>query len=443
MFTFKEFTQSKDVILEAATAGDLKLHLTHMEDLAVEEGKEGFKKFDQQVTGLLKYIKGLDSDVNTSIKIDGAPAIYFGSDPRLEYKGQFFVAMKGGFNKTPKINHNDQDIDRNHGHSAGLPEVLKSTLRELKKVYDGSGLMYHGDLLFSSHDQKKVAKIDGVDNLWFKPNVIVYAVPVDPDSELYNRVKNASVGIVVHAGYHAELNADGTSIIPRLSKRQGFESLVNSGIANNVFVEDSSMHRPLNFEFNPKQVQAIREQLSDSARNINGIDDDFDRTWVNSKAMDLIKIYLNSQIRSPGGGIFQAVISGEDYNHEKFVKGFSKFIDERFKKEAGKRKSEAGKMKQLEKRDELLNFLERNYTSFEHLMKATYNMMQIKKTFLKIFDSVEGKLGKMFTIGDDGVFEPSKGEGFVVSAGTNQIKLLDRLDFSRKNFMGQGEFQKK
>ena len=76
-------------------------------------------------------------------------------------------------------------------------------------------------------------------------------------------------------------------------------------------------------------------------------------------------------------------------------------------------------------------------------MFTTYYMMQIKNEFLKIFDNVEGKLGKMFTENpEDGSLEVTKGEGFVISIGNNAVKLVDRLDFSKLNFL-QGAFQKR
>jgi len=72
MITFKDFALADvNIILEAAGSGDLKLHLSHLEDLAIEQGKDGFKQFDQQVMQLLNYVRNLHSDVKVSDKIDG------------------------------------------------------------------------------------------------------------------------------------------------------------------------------------------------------------------------------------------------------------------------------------------------------------------------------------------------------------------------------------
>jgi hypothetical protein len=46
------------------------------------------------------------------MKYDGSPSIVFGHHPK---NGKFFVATKSAFNKNPKINHTEKDIERNHG----------------------------------------------------------------------------------------------------------------------------------------------------------------------------------------------------------------------------------------------------------------------------------------------------------------------------------------
>jgi hypothetical protein len=49
-----------------------------------------------------------------SVKIDGAPAIVWGTDPET---GKFFVGTKSVFNKVKiKINYSHEDIDINHGN---------------------------------------------------------------------------------------------------------------------------------------------------------------------------------------------------------------------------------------------------------------------------------------------------------------------------------------
>jgi hypothetical protein len=51
---------------------------------------------------------------NLTMKYDGSPSLVFGHHPS---NGKFFVATKSAFNKNPKINHTEKDIDKNHGHT--------------------------------------------------------------------------------------------------------------------------------------------------------------------------------------------------------------------------------------------------------------------------------------------------------------------------------------
>ena len=65
------------------------LHLEHPEDTIL--------------TGDLSVLDAFQSDNHYSVKIDGSPAIVWGTDPE---NGKFFVGTKSVFNKrTPKINY--------------------------------------------------------------------------------------------------------------------------------------------------------------------------------------------------------------------------------------------------------------------------------------------------------------------------------------------------
>ena len=74
------------------------LHIEHPEDTIL--------------TGDLSVLKAFESENHYSVKIDGSPAIVWGTDPE---NGKFFVGTKSVFNKrTPKINYTTEDICNNH-----------------------------------------------------------------------------------------------------------------------------------------------------------------------------------------------------------------------------------------------------------------------------------------------------------------------------------------
>ena len=75
-------------------------------------------------------------------------------------------------------------------------------------------------------------------------------------------------------------------------------------------------------------------------------------------------------------------------------------------------------------------------------------MINVKNILINLFTQVEnqiqktgGKIGKSFIPQPDGSFALSRGEGFVLFVGDNQVKIVDRLDFSAKNLQ-HGQFQK-
>ena len=69
--------------------GKANTHLTHLEELVLTQGKEGYQLARAFLLELLETLKGNSkSRVQTSVKWDGAPAIFAGINPE---NGQFFV----------------------------------------------------------------------------------------------------------------------------------------------------------------------------------------------------------------------------------------------------------------------------------------------------------------------------------------------------------------
>ena len=67
---------------------------------------------DSILTGDLSVLDWFVTPGTLSVKIDGAPAIVFGTNPA---NGKFFVGTKSVFNKIKiKINHSHEEIDQNH-----------------------------------------------------------------------------------------------------------------------------------------------------------------------------------------------------------------------------------------------------------------------------------------------------------------------------------------
>ena len=92
------------------------LHLEHLEDELFNRGDAGVKEAIAFVKSLAEMLKGnAKTPVDVTVKWD-APALFTGINPEMKV----FVATKSLFNKTPKINYTNADIDSNR--SGGLAE---------------------------------------------------------------------------------------------------------------------------------------------------------------------------------------------------------------------------------------------------------------------------------------------------------------------------------
>jgi len=133
---------------EAGEEGRQLKHIHHAEDRPLMHGHEGFEHAFGALTQAHEHMKAKAKSSNLTMKYDGSPSIVFGHHPKT---GKFFVASKSAFNKTPKINHTEADIDKNHGHAPGLASKLKVALKHLPKVTPKKGV-YQGDVMHSSED---------------------------------------------------------------------------------------------------------------------------------------------------------------------------------------------------------------------------------------------------------------------------------------------------
>jgi hypothetical protein len=113
---------------------------------------------DEILTGnlsVLDWFSEVDSII--SVKMDGAPAIVWGTNPA---NGKFFVGTKSVFNKVKiKINHSHEEIDANH--EGKVADILHSAFDCLPRTSS----IIQGDFLgFGGSDT-------------YRPNTITYVFP--------------------------------------------------------------------------------------------------------------------------------------------------------------------------------------------------------------------------------------------------------------------------
>ena len=102
---------------------------------------------DSILTGDLTALDWMLSDGILSVKIDGAPAIVWGTNPST---GNFFVGTKSVFNKKLiKINESHDDIDKNHsGNVADILHHCFDCLPDYDGIVQGDFIGYGGDDTF-------------------------------------------------------------------------------------------------------------------------------------------------------------------------------------------------------------------------------------------------------------------------------------------------------
>ena len=102
---------------------------------------------DSILTGDLSVLDWFLAESELSVKIDGSPAIVWGTNPAT---GNFFVGTKSVFNKVKiKINETHDDIDRNH--SGGVADILHhcfDCLPSFDGIVQGDFIGFGGDDTF-------------------------------------------------------------------------------------------------------------------------------------------------------------------------------------------------------------------------------------------------------------------------------------------------------
>jgi len=98
---------------------------------------------DSVISGDLNVLNWFTANGNISAKIDGAPAIVWGTNPATNL---FFVGTKSVFNKKLiKINHSHADIDNNHqGEVATILHHCLDNLPRSVTIYQGDFIGFGG-----------------------------------------------------------------------------------------------------------------------------------------------------------------------------------------------------------------------------------------------------------------------------------------------------------
>ena len=392
-----------------AEAAGKNLHMTHIEDQVIYGGVSGARQAIFALRSLRDMLAGhATKSVNVTVKWDGAPAIFAGTDPS---DGKFFVAKKGLFNKNPKLYKTPADVDADT--SGDLADKLKTALMHMSKL--GIKGVIQGDLMFTSNDLS-TETIDGVKYYTFQPNTIVYAVPVD--SEAGKNLKSAKMGIVVHTRYTGKDFASMTASFD--VKAAEFKT------SNDVWLQDANLQDLSGTATLTKaDTDEVTKALSEAGRIFQKIAGSTLRDIEsNPEFASMIETYNNTFVRAN-------TPIGDTTKH---VAGLIKWINAKYQKEMDKRSTQAGKDAQAQKRDMILKFFS---PANKANLKLVYDLQKAIVVAKLIIINKLNRLSKTATfVKTKNGFKTTGVEGYVAIDRLNggAVKLVDRMEFSYNNF---------
>ena len=217
------------------------LHIEHPEDTIL--------------TGNTSFLQSIKGEQHLSVKIDGAPAIVWGTNPAT---GNFFVGTKSVFNKVKiKINESHQDIDANH--SGVVADILHKCFDFLP---DPKGGIFQGDFIgFGGSDE-------------YTPNTITYK---------FDDVVTEEIIIAPHTVYTAE--SDLRDAIAAPMKFVITDTFYCKFVTPKAYIWSGS-YTELNTEFELPPAVEIIEKLMQTAQ------------FVDDKEAAQIKKNVNTALRN-------------------------------------------------------------------------------------------------------------------------------------------------
>jgi hypothetical protein len=385
-------------------------HLEHVEDAIFDFGVAGAKEALKILGDVAHSLEGHSKRaVNIQAKVDGAPAVIAGIDPE---SGKFFVGTKALFNKTPKINYTNADVDRNH--AGGLADKLKAALKHFPKMKLKG--IYQGDFMFTPDDLKKET-IDGEKYITFTPNTITYAVPLD--SDLAKTIIKSKVGVIWHTTYTGDTIAD---------LKANFKININQFTKQkDVWFTDTNFRDASGTAtLTASEMKKIKSKLASATKELGKLDTkSMGKLFGKTELSKLVKVYINSQVRK-----------GEQFdNKQKAVGTFIDFVTADYQKKMDKLKSQKGKDKKQLQLDSFIKELRSGKLAgtFAHTLEWHNTVIDIKMMIVKKLEKVNQI--PAFVKTDTG-YKVTGPEGFVAidTLSNSAVKLVNRMEFSRNNF---------
>jgi len=389
---------------EAAGKEAKQTHLPHSTEHALY-GHEGVGLTDSTLRSLHSYLIGSRRGTPQRVekKIDGAPAFHIGRDN----DGKIFVATKSLFNKNPKINYTEEDIQRNHGHAPGLVSALTQVLNHAHKILPtdmNPGEMYKGDFLFGG--EGKPLQDEG-GHLSAQPNLLKYKWA--KDSPEAARAANAKVGVAIHTFFNKKGEAQ------PISEKQRTKFVDHP----DVFNYDPTLNvNPQNYT--PEEQRAFETHMENARKSYSRIKPAvYDTLTGHGESMTT---FINSRVRGGQEG------SGK-------VGEYLDFLNNKAKKDIDSVKTQSSKDAKSKKHAALMQQIVSNSKDTQNILDMHGHFQNAKHVLLGVMNKNSSETVELPN-GD-----ATGHEGYVVTGKSgDQSKIVDQTPggFAHSNLAGMG-----
>ena len=261
---------------------------------------------DTILTGDLSVLDWFTGDSYLSTKIDGAPAIVWGTNPAT---GNFFVGTKSVFNKVKiKINESHADIDANH--SGNVAKILHACFDYLPDpkggIYQGDFIGFGGGVMYTPNTITYIFDDVITQDIIIAPHTVYTA-----DSDLRDAVASPMKFIITDTPY-CKFVKPRTEICPHRDDIEDLCKFARQMSTLCTFVNEKQskeLKKVINSyirEGNPVNEHEIAE--------LHDVDINLLRLWklVYSIKMDLF-FYISTE------DVVDCYIGGDQFDHEGYV----------------------------------------------------------------------------------------------------------------------------
>lgn len=375
--------------------------IPHLRHLAGESHFYGEQESDDEMKRLEemhKHMTGQNSNVESiSMKADGSPSFNMGylEDPR-DKQVKFGVAYKGA---ARGFAFNQDDVNRLFGHNEGLKSKMGQLLEHGSKVVRPYHGLIQGDFMGSSKDN--TLRKEG-NKVKFKENTIDYSI--DKNSAEGKALGKAKIMVALHTRVDGDNNE--YNLNPNKFPKHNDVAVFNNKVYHEP--EKYTDEQRKTFETNFNKAKEHLSKIRDHTSLVNGL-------------TDHLQTYINSTVKD---------------NVNPTVSGFKSHLTEKLNKDVAKLKSEKGRQRKTDEMKSTLFRLDENKEDFKHLFTAHQHLDKAKNTIVDALNS--GKQHYDHEIKG----EQTHPEGYVVKfKGGNSLdnvaKLVNRQEFSRKNFLDE------